>query len=208
MAREAILDAAERRLAATGVAGLRLQEIADDVGVSHPAVLHHFGSREGLVEAVVHRAIGNLHEALARTVIEAAQTPLDGAAMFEKVHRTLAAGGHARLVASLVLAGVDPLGSDELKKGWRRIVDSLHALRTEGPGPKPTYEDTAFAVLASAFVLVGDALLGPSMRRLAGIEGAEGGRRLRAWAAQLFADHLMYGPRTPAPASSKPKRRR
>ena len=49
-ARAAILDAAERRLGATGPGGIRLQEVAADVGVSHSTVLHHFGSREGLVE--------------------------------------------------------------------------------------------------------------------------------------------------------------
>src|SRR5688572_5204467 len=56
-AREAILDAAEKRLAEGGPAGLRIQEIARDVGISHPTLLHHFGSRAALVEAVVDRAL-------------------------------------------------------------------------------------------------------------------------------------------------------
>jgi len=37
-----------------------LQEIAADVGVSHSTILHHFGSREALVEAVVTRALDGL----------------------------------------------------------------------------------------------------------------------------------------------------
>ena len=44
-----ILDAAERRLRELGPAGIKLQELAADVGVSHPAILHHFGSRDRLV---------------------------------------------------------------------------------------------------------------------------------------------------------------
>src|ERR1700734_2003894 len=70
-ARAAILDAAERLLVAGGPAGLRLQEIAADVGVSHPTVLHHFGSREGLMEAVVARALDSLHADLLTAMREA-----------------------------------------------------------------------------------------------------------------------------------------
>ena len=46
-ARRLILDAAEKRLAQQGPEGLRLQDIARDIGISHPAILHHFESREG-----------------------------------------------------------------------------------------------------------------------------------------------------------------
>src|SRR5271165_2303383 len=67
-ARSAILDAAERLLVASGPAGIRLQEVAADVGVSHPTVLHHFGSREGLLEAVVARALESLHAGLLAAV--------------------------------------------------------------------------------------------------------------------------------------------
>ncbi|MGH7329781.1 MAG: TetR/AcrR family transcriptional regulator, partial [Polyangiaceae bacterium] len=48
-ARKLILDATERRLVRVGPSGIRLQEVAKDAGVSHPTVLHHFGSRELLV---------------------------------------------------------------------------------------------------------------------------------------------------------------
>ncbi len=51
--RAAILDAAQKRLARLGADGLRLQDIARDVGVSHPTILHHFGSRDGLIVAMV-----------------------------------------------------------------------------------------------------------------------------------------------------------
>jgi len=42
-AQRVILDAAEERLANGGPEALRLQDIAADVGISHPAILHHFG---------------------------------------------------------------------------------------------------------------------------------------------------------------------
>src|SRR5947199_358921 len=55
-ARAEILDAAERILVETGPGAIRLQQVAELVGVSHPTVLHHFGTREALVAAVVERA--------------------------------------------------------------------------------------------------------------------------------------------------------
>ena len=59
-ARRVILDAAERRLSELGPEGIRLQEIAADVGISHPTILHHFDSREGLVLALTQRATDQL----------------------------------------------------------------------------------------------------------------------------------------------------
>src|SRR5262245_65030111 len=61
-ARAEILDAAERVLIETGPGAIRLQQVAKLVGVSHPTVLHHFGTREALVEAVVERALQAMQE--------------------------------------------------------------------------------------------------------------------------------------------------
>src|SRR6185295_4701389 len=64
-ARERILAAAQRKLAEVGPEGLRLTELAAELSISHPAILHHFGSREELVQAVVERAMDGLNERLA-----------------------------------------------------------------------------------------------------------------------------------------------
>src|SRR5262245_59751956 len=59
-ARELILDAAEAQLAKDGPDSLRLVQLARSVGMSHPAILHHFGNRAGLVRAVVQRTARRL----------------------------------------------------------------------------------------------------------------------------------------------------
>src|SRR5256885_1887280 len=84
------------------IGGLRLQDVADDVGISHPAVLHHFGSREALVQAVVSRAIDKLQTDLFRGI---ASAPDDGAGLFDRVFETLATRGQARLIGWLLLSG-------------------------------------------------------------------------------------------------------
>src|SRR5262245_6032327 len=73
-AREEILDAAEKRLRDRGPDAIRLQEIAADVGISHPAVLHHFGSREGLVGAVTERAMNKLEHELLAVMLRGSET--------------------------------------------------------------------------------------------------------------------------------------
>ena len=52
-AKQLIMAAAERHLAAHGPDGIRLKDLASELGISHPAILHHFGSREGLIRALV-----------------------------------------------------------------------------------------------------------------------------------------------------------
>jgi TetR/AcrR family transcriptional regulator, repressor for neighboring sulfatase len=44
-ARRLILEAAQMLIARTGPEGFRLQDIAAAAGISHPLILHHFGSR-------------------------------------------------------------------------------------------------------------------------------------------------------------------
>jgi AcrR family transcriptional regulator len=51
--RQQLLDALLEDLAARGIGGRSLREIAEAVGTSHRMLLHHFGSREELLLAVV-----------------------------------------------------------------------------------------------------------------------------------------------------------
>jgi AcrR family transcriptional regulator len=51
--RAAIVDAAVELFARSGYQGTSLSEIAERVGVSAPAILHHFGSKAGLLVAVL-----------------------------------------------------------------------------------------------------------------------------------------------------------
>lgn len=53
--RAEILDAALRLIAENGYGGATVQQIADAVGLTKAGVLHHFGSRDGLLLAVLDR---------------------------------------------------------------------------------------------------------------------------------------------------------
>jgi AcrR family transcriptional regulator len=193
-AREAILTAAERRLMADGPAALRLQELAAEVGISHPAILHHFGCREGLVKAVVERAVRKLQGELVQAFT--ANGPPSGVTLLDRVYETLATRGHARLMAWLLLSGYEPLDGTEVRAQWRNIIDVTHAARTlASTGRTPPREDTAFTVVLSALAILGQALAGPSAFQAAGLgRGRRAQARFRGWLAGLLTGHLEAGP--------------
>ena len=60
VARREILDAAKQRLMEGGPDNVRLKLIGEDVGLSHSSILHHFGSRDGLMEELRNDAFGAL----------------------------------------------------------------------------------------------------------------------------------------------------
>ena len=67
-ARRLILETAQALIASTGPDGLRLQDIAAAAGISHPLILHHFGSREGLVRALTRQAVAELRDKLVAAI--------------------------------------------------------------------------------------------------------------------------------------------
>ncbi len=171
--------------------GLRLQDVAADVGISHPAVLHHFGSREALVHAVIQQAIIALQEDLVRSLSETQQGDApDAAALFEHVFETLFDRGHARLMAWLLLSGYDPF-NEKARANWEQIGQVTHALRLQRlKGKKPPYEDTLFAIVLPALALFGQAIAGKATFRVAGLDDPRAAKRFREWLAALLSTHM------------------
>jgi AcrR family transcriptional regulator len=194
-ARDEILDAAERRLRQGGPDAIRLQEIASDVGISHPAVLHHFGSREGLVEAVIDRTMAKLEGELLEVFVRGTETgePPDPVDVTERVADALSGRGQARLIAWLALSGHHLGKSKEAREVWKLIIDATHAIRlgrVKGR-KKPSLEATRFTVALSSITLFGEALIGPATLEAAGLEDDEATRkRFRAWFAHLLERQL------------------
>jgi AcrR family transcriptional regulator len=208
-ARLRILDAAERRLGQVGPEGLRLQELAKELGISHPAILHHFGSRDELVQAVVERAVGALHadliQTFAKTLSEAKVVSAEE--VLHRVAETLADRGQARLMAWLILSGREP---PALAAGvrLRQVVEGAHAFRRVRSGRADlALEDTAFVVELCTFALLGDAVFGERVRRLEGrASGAEPSRAFRARLGKLLVAQLDALSK-PVEKGARPKRK-
>jgi AcrR family transcriptional regulator len=178
-AKARILEAAQKHLAEGGPDAIRLQDLASDLGISHPAILHHFGSREGLMEALEERTMTSLQADLMR--------PRETDDALERVHQVLAEEGHARLLAWLVLSsrrGGLELGSWHM---LRTLGDAVHQERLEAGEVDVDPEDTTFTVRLIAAALFGEALIGPLLTASAGLEDDPAvSRRFRAWLARLL----------------------
>ena len=190
-AREAILDAAEKRLVVTGPSGIRLQEVAKDAGVSHPTVLHHFGSRELLVKAVCTRAVHAIHVGLVEAIAGSTGEENQLAGMLNSVFDALTRTGHARVLMWLALEGQTLEGADVRLD---QVVAATHELRKKrlrenGIKRTPPLADTAHTVALAAFALIGSAVLGPPIFANAGLS-ADDGPRFRAFMAKLLRHHL------------------
>ena len=191
-AQSAILDAASKRMSAVGPGGLRLQDVAADVGVSHPTILHHFGSREGLVAAVVHRSVDALHASLVEEIGKGRRGEKPVLEMLEAAARVLGPMGHARVVAWLSLAGEipDTRGSENIE----RIARAAHELRQHlHREDTPPYEDMYFVIILSALALFGDVIVGPMLHPPEDERARERrSKRFRAWLARLLQSHLEH----------------
>jgi AcrR family transcriptional regulator len=196
-AKRAILDAAEARVVPHGPDSVRLQEIAGDLGVSHPAILHHFGSREDLLRAVMERALTGLRADLLATLTTTGPDHVDVAEQIEHVFDVLGRHGQARLMAWFALAGEAPRrgGRDEEFDFFiRELATLVHRRRVERYAeehrPPPPADDTLFTILLATLALLGDALLGESARASSGLADPANGPRFRKWFAELIVTHL------------------
>ncbi|MDX6638320.1 MAG: hypothetical protein QOJ01_1831 [Solirubrobacterales bacterium] len=82
--RTAILAAAARVIAARGVRGMRVEEVAAEAGVSAPLLYYHFHSRSGLVKAALEAA----SEQAPSTALRGGVVPA-GATAYEAVEAAL-----------------------------------------------------------------------------------------------------------------------
>ena len=73
--RDALLERAIEHFAAHGIGDTSLRALAEAIGTSHRMLIYHFGSREGLLAAVVDTVEEGARQTLARMVEEARTDP-------------------------------------------------------------------------------------------------------------------------------------
>ncbi len=189
-AKRLILETAQALVARTGPQGLRLQDIAAEAGISHPLILHHFGSRAGLVRALNREAAAELKDRLVASLTQPESS------IGEQLDQVFDAfrGGLAQRLAWLLVENPDG-GPANNALILREIADTLHARRVAAAAPGITIarSDTEWLIHLVATSAFGEAMYGSQLRRSAGIAGdEESARQFRAWFAALIREH---GPR-------------
>lgn len=151
-ARAAILDATEKQLAALGPQGVRLQDVAAEVGITHSTILHHFGSREQLIAEVVQRCVAAMN---AEVLAAVAAGPTDDVIgdVLDRLFSVFDAGGHARVVAFMALEGRENPVAD----GVKPLMVALRGL-VKDPA------QAELLVLLVTYALFGEAIAGPTFR--------------------------------------------
>lgn len=181
-ARRLILDAAEKVAGAQGPAGLRLQDVAREAGVSHPTILHHFGSREGLIRALNVRAA----EDLTRSLLGGMGEGGNGIAQVFAAYR----GGMAERTVWLLQAGAmpEPGHSPMLAQ----VMETMQAMRRRfaRPGHDPDPADSRHVLNLVAVAALGDALIGERLRAGTGEPGPQAAASFEKFLAELVDGYL------------------
>lgn len=141
--REQLLAAATRRFAARGFYGASIADVADDVGLTKQALIHHFGTKEKLYGEVLQRIADRLDVTLERAM-QGAGTPAS------KLERLLVAlltdtgGEGGRLLMREIL---DNEARAERAERWylRPFLGTLTAAMREVPGWQSADEAEVFA---------------------------------------------------------------
>ena len=186
-AKRLIIETARTLVARTGPQGLRLQDIAAEAGISHPLILHHFGSRAGLVRALTQEAAAELRDRLVQSMTQPEYS------LGEQLDQVFDAfrGGLAQRLAWLLVEDPDG-GPANTALILREIADTLHPRRVAAaaPGSDVARRDTEWLIHLVAAAAFGEAIYGGQLRRSAGIEGGEASaREFRAWFAALIQEH-------------------
>ena len=170
-AQAAILDAAEIVLSKNGADGVRLQEVAAEAGITHSGLLYHFGTRQGLFQALFRRSSDQMRQGIA-THLAGLLTETDRAerlGVLLTLYEEAACSDRKQLLAWLIACGEDPFVSDEVA-GLRALAEQLHTLRqTENEDAEEGLDETLFVFQLASLVIFGDLLLGASTRARLGL---------------------------------------
>ncbi len=184
-ARTAILDAAEPIVFEVGPAGLRVAAVAKKAGMAHPNILHHFGSREGLLRAlaarVFERATARVSDAIVASFASPPEDLVQGvAAVLDAVYHDT----QGRLVAWLVLS--DLLDEDDAPE-FGPLVDVAHQWRVQTFGASDPV-DTRRVILLGATAMLGHATIGEGVAKGLGLPDEPTGSpsAFALWLAELL----------------------
>jgi AcrR family transcriptional regulator len=182
-ARKRILEAASAKLREVGPQALTLSELGKELGISHQAILHHFGSRDGLVAAVVERAMDTLSAELTVGLRVLGDRERGPRVLIDRAFEVLVDQGHGRLFAWLALARGEALDRD--RRNLAEMAELLHEERADGAGAD--LDDSRFLMVLLTYAILGAAVFQEGTFAAVGLEGDDAETRFRRW----LSDHVV-----------------
>lgn len=186
-ARARIRDEALRLFAERGANAVTMRDIATAAGVSPALLVRHYGSKDGLVEAVDNHVVASLEALLTEMTTHTATSGLDPAdvpSMLDGLATHLPPRSAIPGYLSRLLIADSPAGAKLFKRLHRVSLDALDAMVAAGTAS--IGDDPA---VRAAFLLVNDLAvltLRPRLTELLGFDplSPDG---IQRWAAEVFA---------------------
>jgi AcrR family transcriptional regulator len=125
--RDAVLDAAERLMAAHGYGAATVAALVDEAGVPASSIYHYFGSKEGVLLAVMERGAERFFEALPIPDRRLGSQAEHLTALVEAVAATLER--NPDFLRLLVVMAAQPVNAEEGEV--HRVVDRVRELALE-----------------------------------------------------------------------------
>lgn len=186
-AREEILSAAAKRLRDDGPDALRIADVAADVGMSHPTLLHHVGNRDQLLQD----ATAYLMQRNAARTLEAMQRAGTAADLDGFIRESLDAFrdvGRSRATAWLALTG---RMKGLPRPAWEPFVQAAHAARTERVGHAADKDETRRALVLAFLTVFALEIIGDEVLPHAGLgEGPAATDEYLEWFGRLLQEKL------------------
>jgi len=182
-AQEVILDAAEEVIVAVGPAGLRISAVAKKAGMAHPNIIHHFGSREGLINALAQRVDQRSTDRVTEAIKQATQaSPEDRVDAMTHVLDTAYPGDEGKAAVWLHLSGAE----SSLKSNMERIVQLSHSLR-QTIDSDANLDNTNRLVMLITLALVGEVVSGQDVKGALGFGNNQNSRaHFRRWLTEIL----------------------
>lgn len=160
-ARHEALACARARLLSGGPDAVTLKAVADDIGVTHTNLIHHFGSAAGLQSALMGSMVADLSQALDAAIVRLRTDEGAPLELVNAVFDAFAEGGAGKLAAWIVLKG-DLSHLEPVRDAVTGLVRAIQDKLGDPDGQEQTRISSAVLFIAlSAF---GEALIGPPLR--------------------------------------------
>lgn len=192
VARERILEAGVERFIEGGVEAVKVQVIAKDLGITDATIHHHFGNRQGLLEAMLRRAGRRLADRM-RDFTEACTESRPNVSEFvELISTVYEEEGYAYLALRLSLSGWKSSNGGIFQPFGEALHDIRCAIAVRNEEDAPELSDTLHILMLLHTGLLTEALFGGEIRRSVGIPDTFANkRRYRQWLVRFFEEAFV-----------------
>jgi len=164
-ARDEALSSARKLLLQHGPGGVTLVAVADDIGMTHGNLIHHFGSAAELQSALMGAMVRDLAAAIGAAVAHVRSDEGAPRELVDIVFNAFDKGGAGMLAAWIALSNKHA-HLEPVRAAVDGLVRAIDERSTSEGAPRPRHIQSA--ILFVTLCAFGDAVIGPHLREMLG----------------------------------------